>query len=128
METNNPVEWTVEENFKFRLSEMTDKLLEWASQPDGMRCQMNCILLCNCCSCSVIVPKTARELVVSWISQGLKDLSISRPSSRVPWGIPTPSDNDQTVSHNHFDILTHICVRYMYGLMHSVTTSLLLNT
>lgn len=35
METNNAVEWTVEENFKFRLSQMTDKLLEWASQPDG---------------------------------------------------------------------------------------------
>ena len=36
METNNPVEWTVEENFKFRLSEMTDRLLEWASRPDGV--------------------------------------------------------------------------------------------
>ena len=35
-ETNNPVEWTVEENFKFRLSQMTNKLLEWASQQDGM--------------------------------------------------------------------------------------------
>lgn len=79
METNNPVEWTVEENFKFRLSEMTDKLLHWASQPN------------------VIVPKLARELVISWITQGLNDLSISRPSSRVPWGIPTPSDSSQTV-------------------------------
>ena len=36
METNNPVEWTVEENFKFRLSQMTDKLLHWASQPNGI--------------------------------------------------------------------------------------------
>ena len=51
METNNPVEWTVEENFKFRLSKMTDKLLEWASQPDGMRYQLYCVLLlCDCCS------------------------------------------------------------------------------
>ena len=41
METNNPVEWTVEENFKFRLSQMTDKLLHWASQPNG-------ILYCVC--------------------------------------------------------------------------------
>ena len=106
METKNPVEWTVEKNFKFRLSNMTDKLLEWASQPDGTRCQVYCVLLCDS---SVIVPKTARELVVSWINQGLSDLSISRPSSRVPWGIPTPSDNDQTVSHYCFDILAHIC-------------------
>ena len=44
METNNPVEWTVEENFKFRLSEMTDKLLEWVSQPNGMM-SSNCMLL-----------------------------------------------------------------------------------
>ena len=36
METNNPVEWTVEENFKFQLSQMTDKLLHWASQPNGI--------------------------------------------------------------------------------------------
>jgi len=36
METSNPVEWTVEENFKFRLSHMTDKLLEWASKPNGI--------------------------------------------------------------------------------------------
>jgi len=45
-----------------------------------------------------IVPKLAREQVVSWIKQGLNDLSISRPSSRVPWGITTPSDSDQKVS------------------------------
>ena len=111
METNNPVEWTVEENFKFQLSGMTDELLEWASKPDGIASQSVIImLLCGCRPCSVIVPKTARELVVSWINQGLKDLSISRPSSRVPWGIPTPSDNDQTVCHNCFDIQTpNIC-------------------
>jgi len=34
-ETNNPVEWTVEDNYKFRLSNMEEKLLHWASQPDG---------------------------------------------------------------------------------------------
>lgn len=108
METNNPVEWTVEENFKFRLSEMTDKLLEWASQPD------------------VIVPKTARELVVSWISQGLKDLSISRPSSRVPWGIPTPSDNDQTVYVwfdalcNYLTVAKHLTSEYTSLWPHAV--------
>lgn len=45
----------------------------------------------------MIVPKLARDMVMSWITQGLKDLSISRPSSRVPWGIPTPSDSEQTI-------------------------------
>ena len=48
METNNPVEWTVEENFKFRLSEMTDKLLEWASQPNGTVFVCVCVCVCVC--------------------------------------------------------------------------------
>ncbi|XP_065898244.1 methionine--tRNA ligase, mitochondrial-like isoform X2 [Dysidea avara] len=79
VETNNPVEWTIEDNYKFRLSNMEERLLQWASQPDA------------------IIPKMSREMVLSWINQGLKDLSISRPSSRVPWGIPTPHNTNQTV-------------------------------
>ena len=50
METNNPVEWTVEENFKFRLSQMTDKLLHWATQPDGIYSVCLCLCLCLCLS------------------------------------------------------------------------------
>ena len=46
METNNPVEWTMENNFKFRLSEMTDKLLEWASQPNGTVHVCVCVCMC----------------------------------------------------------------------------------
>ena len=98
METNNPVEWTVEENFKFRLSDMTDKLLVWASQPNGIVSMVLQLMHILWNFMLVIVPKLARELVLSWINQGLKDLSISRPSSRVPWGITTPSDSGQKVS------------------------------
>jgi len=45
METNSPVEWTVEDNYKFRLSNMEERLLEWASQPDGV-CVRVCVRVC----------------------------------------------------------------------------------
>jgi methionyl-tRNA synthetase len=36
METGKLVEWTTEENYKFKLSAFTDKLLEWLDKtPDG---------------------------------------------------------------------------------------------
>ena len=77
---------------------------------------------------SVIVPKMAKELVISWINHGLKDLSVSRPSSRVPWGIPTPSNDNQTVSDSCLLNLVNTLLRYTCGLMPSVITSLLPNT
>lgn len=35
--------------------------------------------------------------VVKSVSEGLQDLSISRPAERLTWGIPVPGDNTQTV-------------------------------
>lgn len=35
--------------------------------------------------------------VQSWIDMGLADLSISRPRSRLTWGIPVPNDPDHTI-------------------------------
>ena len=35
--------------------------------------------------------------IVNWVTEGLEDLSISRPSSRLQWGIPVPADERQTV-------------------------------
>ena len=31
------------------------------------------------------------------VSEGLQDLSISRPAERLTWGIPVPGDNSQTI-------------------------------
>lgn len=58
METSNPVEWTVEENFKFRLSHMKEKLLEWASQPNGTMSivlqSMHTLWYCYTSNCSQV--------------------------------------------------------------------------
>ncbi|KAJ2959088.1 hypothetical protein NQZ79_g5406 [Umbelopsis isabellina] len=80
IETGQPVEWTTEENYKFKLSACQDKLNDWLSQnPD------------------VVVPQNRMREVQSWIDMGLADLSISRPRSRLTWGIPVPNDPDHTI-------------------------------
>lgn len=73
--TGAPVEWVKEESYFFRLSQWTQKLLDFYEQhPD------------------FIAPKSRRNEVLSFVSQegGLKDLSISRTT--FSWGIPVASD------------------------------------
>ncbi|KAF8923062.1 tRNA synthetases class I (M)-domain-containing protein [Dissophora ornata] len=89
IETGKLVEWTTEENYKFKLSAFTDKLLEWLDQnPD------------------TIVPKSRHQEVQGWLKAGLADLSISRPRSRLNWGIPIPGD-DSHVMYVWMDALTN---------------------
>lgn len=62
-----------EENWFFKLSEFQQPLLEfYASHPDFIR------------------PETRKNEIVSFVSRGLKDLSISR--STFDWGVPLPFD------------------------------------
>lgn len=73
--TGAEVEWVKEESYFFKLSEWTDKLLQfYEDNPD------------------FIAPKGRKNEVVSFVSQegGLKDLSISR--TNFAWGIPVPGD------------------------------------
>ena len=66
-----PVEWTVEESWFFRLSKYQQPLLDlYRDQPDFIR------------------PEGRRNEVVSFVSGGLSDLSISRTS--FDWGVPVP--------------------------------------
>ena len=44
-----------------------------------------------------ILPETRMNAVVSEVSAGLQDLSISRPRERLSWGIPVPDDDSQTI-------------------------------
>ncbi|WP_033219089.1 methionine--tRNA ligase [Kitasatospora phosalacinea] len=68
-----PVEWLEEENYFFRLSAYGPKLLEfYAANPD------------------FIQPASARNEVLRFVEQDLKDLSISR--STFDWGVPLPWD------------------------------------
>ncbi|KAI7878345.1 hypothetical protein K492DRAFT_238624 [Lichtheimia hyalospora FSU 10163] len=80
IESGQRVEWTNEENYKFKLSAFQDKLLEWINSNP-----------------TAIVPSNRRNEVVSWIQGGLADLSVSRLRSRLDWGIPVPSDHDHTI-------------------------------
>lgn len=79
-ETGKEVEWTSESNYHFRLSAFKDRLLEfYKNNPD------------------FVVPATRMKDVVRWVSEGLEDLSVSRPSDRLTWGIPVPGDEKQTI-------------------------------
>ncbi|HXS96027.1 MAG TPA: methionine--tRNA ligase [Candidatus Limnocylindrales bacterium] len=70
-ECGRPTETVTEENYFFKLSAFTEKLLElYESQPD------------------FIQPETRRNEVISFVKQGLNDLSISRTTLK--WGIPLP--------------------------------------
>lgn len=64
-----PTETVTEENLYFKLSAFTEPLLKlYQEQPD------------------FIQPETRRNEVIAFVSQGLKDLSISRTT--IQWGIP----------------------------------------
>lgn len=45
----------------------------------------------------VVRPSRHYNLLKSWLEQDLYDLSISRPSTRLSWGIPVPEDPSQTI-------------------------------
>lgn len=84
-----PVEWVEEPSYFFKLSEYTDKLLEYyEAHPE------------------FIEPSSRRNEIISFVKTGLKDLSISRHKSRLSWGIPVPDDEDH-VMYVWLDALTN---------------------
>jgi len=84
-----PCEKVKEESYFFRLSKYTNKLLEfYEKNPD------------------FIQPDFRKNEVVSFVKQGLKDLSVSRKRDRVAWGIPVPFDPSHTI-YVWFDALTN---------------------
>ncbi|KAG9244960.1 methionyl-tRNA synthetase-like protein [Calycina marina] len=79
-ETGKEVEWTSEKNHHFRLSALKDRLLKhYIHNPD------------------FIVPATRMNDVIESVTDGLNDLSISRPVDRLSWGIRVPGDETQTI-------------------------------
>lgn len=80
IETGKDVEWTSETNYHFRLSAFQEPLLKHYENNPG-----------------AIVPKQRMKFIMDEIRGGLKDLSISRPSSRLTWGIGVPGDDSQTI-------------------------------
>ena len=87
VETGTPVTWTEEQTYFFRLSAYADKLLaHYEANPD------------------FIAPEVRRNEVVSFVSGGLRDLSISRTS--FDWGVPVPEHPDH-VMYVWVDALTN---------------------
>lgn len=82
-----PVEKITERNYFFRMSAYQDWLVEYInSHPD------------------FILPLIRRNEVLGFLRQPLGDLCISRPASRLNWGIPLPFDPD-FVTYVWFDAL-----------------------
>ncbi|WP_454560799.1 methionine--tRNA ligase [Mycobacterium haemophilum] len=87
VETGTPVTWTEEQTFFFRLSAYADKLLaHYKANPD------------------FIAPEVRRNEVISFVSGGLRDLSISRTS--FDWGVQVP-DHPDHVMYVWVDALTN---------------------
>ncbi len=98
-ETGTPVTWTEEQTYFFRLSAYTEKLLaHYDANPD------------------FIAPEVRRNEVVSFVSGGLRDLSISRTS--FDWGVQVP-DHPDHVMYVWVDALTN----YLTGVGYPDTDS-----
>jgi methionyl-tRNA synthetase len=79
-ETGKEVQWTSEVNYHFKLSEFRERLLQlYQDNP------------------KFIVPIQRLNFIKAEVERGLSDLSVSRPSSRLSWGIRVPGDDSQTV-------------------------------
>jgi methionyl-tRNA synthetase len=99
VETGTPVTWTEEETYFFRLSAYAEKLLaHYDANPD------------------FIAPEVRRNEVVSFVSGGLRDLSISRTS--FDWGVKVPEHPDH-VMYVWVDALTN----YLTGVGYPDTNS-----
>ncbi|RYP16214.1 hypothetical protein DL765_005272 [Monosporascus sp. GIB2] len=80
VESGSAVEWTEEKNYHFRLTALKDRLLRfYGENPEW------------------VTPATRMAEVVDWVEHNLEDLSVSRPVSRLDWGIPVPDDPSQTI-------------------------------
>jgi len=84
---NRPVEKLKEESYFFRMSKYQDALMAHIeANPE------------------FIQPKSKRNEIISFIKEGLRDLSVSRTT--FSWGIPVPG-NDKHIIYVWFDALTN---------------------
>jgi len=90
-----PVEHVVEENYFFKLSRFTDRLLaHYAEHPDAVQ------------------PETRMNEVLGFIRGGLQDFSMSRTS--ITWGVPLPWD-PKHVAYVWADALFNYCTAVGYA-------------
>jgi methionyl-tRNA synthetase len=96
-----PVEQVSERNYFFRMSQFQDRLKEHIhTHPE------------------FIQPDSRRNEVLGFLQKPLEDLSISRPKSRLSWGIELPFDHD-CVTYVWFDALVNYFSALEYLGSHS---------
>ena len=76
--SKSTVEWMDEESFFFRLSKWEDNLLKYYDENPNF-----------------ISPESRKNEVISFVKNGLKDLSVSRKS--FSWGIPVPNNKNHVI-------------------------------
>jgi methionyl-tRNA synthetase len=92
--SGRPVEWLKEKNYFFKMGMYQQKLITHLEEnPDW------------------ILPDYRRNEILGFLKQPLNDLCISRPKSRLSWGIPLPFD-DEYVTYVWFDAL----INYVSGV------------
>ncbi|EDO17269.1 hypothetical protein Kpol_538p29 [Vanderwaltozyma polyspora DSM 70294] len=81
-ETNNEVVHQSESNYFFKLSAFRERLIDYIEKHP-----------------QYIYPKSKKDQILNELksSTGMQDLSISRPVSRLEWGIEVPNDPDQKI-------------------------------
>lgn len=77
---NKPYDRVEEENYFFKLSNYSEQIRA-AIQAGTFE----------------VIPATRRNEILQVIVDGLDDISISRPTSKVTWGIPVPGDKTQVM-------------------------------
>lgn len=77
---NRPYDKIEEENYFFKLSRYTDAVKQAVEARTF-----------------AIIPDTKRNEILSLLSDGLEDISISRPKDKIHWGIAVPGDAHQVM-------------------------------
>ena len=92
---HRPVEFLKEENYFFRLSAFSDRLLEWYADNPG-----------------AVTPEARRNEALGLIKGGLQDISVTRTS--LDWGVRVPWDSEH-VFYVWYDALINYATAVGYG-------------
>ena len=78
-ESGHKVEWSTETNYMFKMNSVRSDLEYWLKSDERVK------------------PKRFLKQLRKMASMELPDLSVSRHSDRVSWGVPVPNDSSHTI-------------------------------
>ncbi|PIR69988.1 MAG: methionine--tRNA ligase [Candidatus Niyogibacteria bacterium CG10_big_fil_rev_8_21_14_0_10_46_36] len=77
---NQKPELLEEENYYFKLSRYSKKIKELIAKGE-----------------LTVFPESRKNEIMALLDDGLQDISFSRPAKDIPWGVPVPGDDTQTM-------------------------------